>query len=77
MLAPFATLAFLAALWLVLKFILDTMAEDGTKIAAALAGRSMRARPPQILQPVSVRFQRRAGSARRTVRSTPGWRDAA
>jgi hypothetical protein len=77
MLAPFATLAFLATLWLAVKFVLDTLAEDGGKIAAALAGRSMLAQPPQSVRPVSVRYQPRAGSARRPVRSTPEWRAAA
>lgn len=77
MLAPFATLAFLATLWLVAKLALDFLAEDGGKIAAALAGKSLVARPPQSVRPVSVRYQPRAGSARRHVRVQPEWRAAA
>ena len=77
MLAPFATLAFLATLWLAVKFVLDTLAEDGWKIVAALAGKSMLAQPPQSVRPVSVRYQPRAGSARRPVRHLPEWRAAA
>ena len=76
MLAPLATLAFLTALWLVVKFGLDLFAEDGAKIAAALAGRSMLARPPQSVR-ISVRFQPRAGSAPRRDRAEPTWRAAA
>jgi hypothetical protein len=37
----------------------------------------MVARPPQSVRPVSVRYQPRAGSARRPVRLTPEWRAAA
>ena len=77
MLAPFATLAFLAALWLVAKLALDLLAHDGAKIAAALAGTSMVARPPQSVRSISVRYQPRAGSARRPVRTQPQWRAAA
>ena len=77
MLAPFATLAFLVTLWLLAKLALDWIAEDGARIAAALAGRSMLARPPQSVRPVSVRFQPRAGSVRRPVRVAPEWRAAA
>jgi hypothetical protein len=77
MLAPFATLAFLATLWLAVKFMLDVLAEDGRKIVSALAGNSMLAQPPQSVRPVSVRYQPRAGSARRPGRSAPEWRAAA
>ena len=77
MLAPFATLAFLTALWLVAKLMLDLAGEDGRKIVAALVGRSMVASPPQSLRPVSARFQPRAGSVRRPLHATPEWRAAA
>ena len=76
MLAPIATLAFLAALWLTVKWMLDMVAEDGGKIAAALGGRSMLAQPPLSL-PVTVRYQPRAGSVRRPVHAQPEWRAAA
>ena len=77
MLAPLATLAFLIALWLVAKLALDFLAEDGVKVSAALSGRSILARPPQSVRPVSVRFQPRAGSVRRPVHASPEWRAAA
>lgn len=77
MLAPLATLAFLTAMWFAAKWLLDMIDEDGGKISAALAGRSMLAQPPQSLRPVSVRFQPRAGSVRRPVHVQPEWRAAA
>ncbi len=77
MLAPIATLAFLTALWLVVKWALDMIAEDGAKIAAALTGRSMLAHPPQSVRPVTVRYQPRAGLAHRQMRTQPEWRAAA
>ena len=77
MLAPLATLAFLAALWLVAKLALDVVAQDGLKIGAALGGRSTIARPPQSVRPISVRFQPRAGSVRRPLHASPEWRAAA
>ena len=77
MLAPFATLAFLTALWLVAKLMLDLAGDDGRKIVAALLGQSMVARPPQSLKPVSVRFHPPAGPVRRPLHATPEWRAAA
>ena len=77
MIAPLATLAFLATLWLVAKFVLDMIEADGSKIAAALSGHSMLAQPPQSVRPVSVRFQPRAESVRRPMRARPEWRAAA
>ncbi len=77
MLAPIATLAFLAALWLVAKCLLDLIAEDGGKIGAALAGRSTLTFPPHSVRPVTVRYQLRAGSAHRPMRAQPEWRAAA
>lgn len=77
MLAPIATLAFLATLWLAAKWMLDMIAEDGGKIAAALAGRSMLAYPPRSVRPFTVRYQPRAGSVPRPVRTQPEWRAAA
>ena len=77
MLTPLATLAFLATLWLVAKLALDWVAEDGAKIAAALAGKSLLAQPPQSVRPVTVRYQPRAESVRRPLRASPEWRAAA
>ena len=77
MLAPIATLAFLAMIWLVAKFAVETIAADGMKIAAALRGHSMLAQPPQSVRPVTVRYQPRAGSVRRPVHVQPEWRAAA
>ncbi len=77
MLAPFATLAFLAALWLVAKLALDVVSAEGGKIVAALCGRSFVAHPRPLLLPVSARFQPRAESVRRPMRVIPAWRAAA
>lgn len=77
MLAPFATLAFLFAIWLVAKLMVDLIAEQGVRVGAALRGRSMLACPPQSVRPVSARYQPRAGSVRRPLRAAPEWRAAA
>ena len=77
MIAPLATLAFLAILWLVARIVLDMADESGARIMAALRGQSMLAQAPQSLRPISVRFQPRAGLARRPLRAQPEWRAAA
>ena len=77
MLAPLATLAFLATLWLIARMALELSGETGSKVLAALRGQSMLAQPPQSLRPVTVRFQPRAGSVRRPVHVRPEWRAAA
>ncbi|MEQ7872681.1 hypothetical protein ABDK56_01555 [Sphingomonas sp. ASV193] len=76
-LAPFATAAVLATLWLVVKLALDWAAEDGSKIVAALKGRSWAAQPEPTYRAVTVRYQPRAGSVRRPLRAAAAWRDAA
>ncbi len=76
MLAPLATLAFLATVWLLARIALDVDGA-GAKIAAALRGQSMLAQPPQSVSPISVRYQPRAGSVRRPVHVQPEWRAAA
>ena len=76
MIAPLATLAFLATLWLVARIVLEHVG-SGSKIGAALRGRSMLAFPPQSVRPISVRFQPRAESARRPLSAQPEWRAAA
>ena len=77
MLAPLATLAFLATLWLIARLALELSDGTGTKVLAALRGQSMLAQPPQSVRPISVRFQPRAASARRPVHARPEWRAAA
>jgi hypothetical protein len=77
MLAPLATLAFLATLWLIARLALELTDETGAKVLAALRGQSMSALPPQSVRPISVRFQPRAGSVRRPVHVQPEWRAAA
>ncbi len=77
MIAPLATLAFLATLWLMARIALDMADGTWVKIVAALNGRSILAQPPQTLRPVTVRFQPRAGLVRRPMRVQPEWRAAA
>ena len=59
MLAPLATLAFLATLWLIARMAVELTDETGAKVLAALRGQSMIALPPQSVRPISVRFQPR------------------
>ena len=77
MLAPLATLVFVATLWLIARIALESADSTGAKVLAALRGQSMLAQPPQSVRPISVRYQPRAGSARRPVRAQPEWRAAA
>ena len=77
MLAPLATLAFLATLWLIARMALELADVAGSKMLAALRGQSMLAQPPQSVRPISVRFQPRAGSVRRPLQARPEWRAAA
>ena len=77
MLAPLATLAFLATLWLVARIVLDLSEETGAKVLAALQGRSMLAQPPQSVRPVTVRYSPRPSAMRRPVHVQPEWRAAA
>ena len=75
MLAPFATLVFLATVWLIVKLVVEGMGESGERIAAALRGR-----PYQLetkLPPLPVRVTR-PRAAVRPLRAQPlQWRDAA
>ncbi len=77
MLAPFATLAFLAILWMVAQIALDVADSVGAKMLAALRGESMLAQPPQSVRPVTVRFHPRVDAVRRPTRVQPEWRAAA
>ena len=69
MLAPLATLAFLAALWLVVMATVEMLSQSGGKIAAALKGRSALATAP-VLRPVAVRVSPRA-HPQRALRAQP------
>ena len=77
MLAPHATLAFLATIWLLARIALDMVDGSGAKILAALRGQPAVAEPAQSVGPISVRFQPRAGSVRRPMHARPEWRAAA
>ena len=77
MLVPFATLAFLAAVGLIAKVMLELADGEGVKIFAALRGRSMLAQPPQSVLPVTVRFRPRAEAVRQPIHAQPEWRAAA
>ena len=77
MIAPLATLAFLATLWLVVRLALEMVDGSGAKVLAALRGQSMLALPPQSVRPISVRFQPRAELVCRPIRVQPEWRAAA
>jgi hypothetical protein len=63
MLAPLATLAFLATLWLVNLVVADLLDRGLGKIAAALRGQSAFAMAPA-LRPVAVRVSQRSRAAR-------------
>ena len=77
MLFPFATIAFLATLWFVAKCAIEVVANDGSKVLAALRGHSMLAHPPQSVRPVTVRYRPRSDWSRRPVHVQPEWRAAA
>ena len=66
MLAPLATLAFLATLWLVTLIGAEMFGISGRKIALALNGRSLLATAPSV-QLVALRVSQRA-------RIQPAWR---
>ncbi len=69
MLAPLATLAFLAALWLVVTTIAGLLEHGSAKVIAALKGRSLVASGPG-LRPVAVRVSQRS-RATRPLRARP------
>ena len=75
MLAPLATLAFLATLWLIVVVAARTLEESGAKIAAALAGRSVLAMVPKKMR-VESRPRLRYRPAR-PLRAEPKLRAAA
>lgn len=63
MLAPFATLAFLTMLWLVVMIVTEMLGHSGTKFVAALKGHSALATAPA-LRPIAVRVSQRSRVAR-------------
>jgi len=74
MLAPLATLAFLATLWLVAVMLAEMLGQSG-KVAAALKGRSRLATASDI-RPIAMRISLRARS-QRAWRAQPRLRAAA
>jgi hypothetical protein len=75
MLAPLATLAFLATIWLVVTIGAEMLGTSGRKIVMALKGRSLLASEPGV-RPVAVRVSQRA-RPQRTMRAQPRLRAAA
>ena len=71
MLAPFATLAFLATLWLIVVVGASVLEESGAKIAAALKGTAAIGQAPV---PVRVRARSRF---QQPIRAKARWRAAA
>ena len=74
MLAPFATLALLATIWLVATIGAELLGSSGRKIMLALKGLSPLAEPS--IRPVAVRVSLRA-RPQRTLRAQPRFRAAA
>ena len=75
MLAPLATLAFLAIFWLVATIGAAMFGTNGRKIVMALKGQSLLATAPSI-RPIAVRISLRA-RPQRTLRAQPRFRAAA
>jgi hypothetical protein len=75
MIAPLATVVFLATLWFVGALFVETVGQSGGKILAALKGQSLLATAP-IVQPISWKVSPRARSAR-PMRARPTLRAAA
>ena len=75
MLAPVATLAFLLTLWLVGTAVAQMLSDNGTKLVAALKGRSLLAAEPDV-RPVAVRVTQRA-RPQPALRAQPQLRAAA
>ncbi len=72
MIAPFATLAFLATLWVVSLILADLLSDGLGKVTAALKGRSRLATAPSI-RPVAVRVSQRSRQ-QRALRAQPQFR---
>jgi len=74
MLALFATLAFLVAMWLCVTIVAATLEQNGLKIVAALKGQSLASAS---IQPIKLRVSQRYPSMRRPMRAQAGLRAAA
>lgn len=74
MLAPFATLAFLATLWLIAAIGTEMFSRSGRRIVAALRGETPAAAPRVIIR---CRTSRAAYSRTRPLRAQPQLRAAA
>ena len=76
MLAVFATLAFLIAMWLCATIVAAAIEHRGSSIRAALRGRSVLTSPS--VQPIKVRVSQRYPSvSQRPMRARAGLRAAA
>ena len=75
MLAVIATLTFLVAMWLCATIVAATLEQSGSKIIAALQGRSPLATAS--IAPVKLRVSQRYPSMRRPMRAQAGLRAAA
>jgi hypothetical protein len=75
MIAAFATLTFLIAMWLCAIVIAATLEQNGSKIAAALKGRSPLAVPSA--RPIRLRVSQRYPSSQRPVHVRAALRAAA
>lgn len=76
MLAPLATVAFLAILWLVVRLAIEMADDSLVKVISALKGQSLLAQPPATIRPITVRYRPQAVKVRR-ARVVPEWRAAA
>jgi hypothetical protein len=76
MIAPFATLIFLATLWLIAKLVVETLDESGSRIAAALFRRQTGVEVRAMRIPVRARRQRMPVMPAATAPRLR-WRDAA
>ncbi|HMI39938.1 MAG TPA: hypothetical protein VK485_01750 [Sphingomicrobium sp.] len=75
MIAAFATLTFLIAMWLCAIAIAGTLEQSGSKMVAALKGRSLLAVP--LAPPIKLRVSQRYPSTQRPVRARVVLRAAA
>jgi hypothetical protein len=75
MIAAFATLTFLLALWLCAVTVVATLEQSGFKILAALKGRSLLATP--VIAPIQGRVSQRYPSPQRPIRARLALRAAA
>ena len=77
MIAALATAAFLIAGWAALYSVIVDADDNGSKILAALNGRSFASREPVAMRPVTVRFSSRSAPRSQPVRTKAEWRAAA